>query len=403
MKTNLLLAVTFAVCVPTLIQSSSAQKLVITIEQDDEKEKAKAEIANTAFSGKRPAVDVAILLDTSNSMDGLIGQAKSQLWNIVQQFAEAKRDGMTPLLRVSVFEYGNSGLPATEGYIRQVLPLTDDLDRVSEALFQLTTNGGDEYCGMVIDEALKRLAWTKEPRAYKAIFIAGNEPFTQGSISYESACKKAVASGVVVNTIHCGSHQEGIEGKWEHGARLADGKFLNIDQDRKIVHIQCPQDEVILRLNSELNKTYLWFGAKQVRENYQLNQQLQDENAMATGSGAGRAGIKSSAVYDNKGRDLCDTLSEDETALEKLKTEELPEELQKLGLAERKDYVQKMSARRAEIKQEIAKASRERELYLAQEQKRLAAASGQDTLGHAVSKTVHEQLLESGFDFEKKE
>jgi hypothetical protein len=72
-------------------------------------------------------------------MDGLIGQAKSQLWNIVQQFADAKKNGMTPALRVSVFEYGNTNLPATEGYIRQVV-LTDDLDSVSQALFQLTTN-----------------------------------------------------------------------------------------------------------------------------------------------------------------------------------------------------------------------------------------------------------------------
>ena len=96
---------------------------------------------DSPFSGDRSAVDVAILLDTSNSMDGLIGQAKSQLWKIVQQFALAKKAGKTPLLRIALFEYGNSGLPASEGYIRQVVPLTDDLDAVSEGLFSLQTNG----------------------------------------------------------------------------------------------------------------------------------------------------------------------------------------------------------------------------------------------------------------------
>ena len=40
---------------------------------------------------KPPAVDIAILLDTSNSMDGLISQARSQLWNIVQQVGSAEK------------------------------------------------------------------------------------------------------------------------------------------------------------------------------------------------------------------------------------------------------------------------------------------------------------------------
>ena len=88
----------------------------------------------------RQRVDIALLLDTSNSMDGLINQAKSQLWSIVQEFAHARRGGHPPLLRVALFEYGNTRLPATEGYIRQVVPLTDDLDRLSAELFRLRLN-----------------------------------------------------------------------------------------------------------------------------------------------------------------------------------------------------------------------------------------------------------------------
>ena len=68
------------------------------------------------------------------------------------------------MLRVALFEYGNIGLPASEGYIRQVVPLTDDLDNLSESLFGLTTNGGDEYCGQVIDRAVKSLDWSKATR-----------------------------------------------------------------------------------------------------------------------------------------------------------------------------------------------------------------------------------------------
>ena len=106
---------------------------------------------------KKELIQMAVLLDTSNSMDGLIGQAKSQLWKIVNELAIAKRNGKNPNIEVALYEYGNSSLSSQDGYIRRVLPLTGDLDTVSEKLFGLTTNGGDEYCGMVIDSAVKNL------------------------------------------------------------------------------------------------------------------------------------------------------------------------------------------------------------------------------------------------------
>jgi hypothetical protein len=49
-----------------------------------------------AISSENPtnnSVQLAILLDTSNSMDGLIEQAKTQLWKIVNEMARSKRDG----------------------------------------------------------------------------------------------------------------------------------------------------------------------------------------------------------------------------------------------------------------------------------------------------------------------
>ena len=47
---------------------------------------------------RQPTVQIAILLDTSNSMDGLIAQAKTQLWNVVNEFVRAKKDGRPPAI-----------------------------------------------------------------------------------------------------------------------------------------------------------------------------------------------------------------------------------------------------------------------------------------------------------------
>src|SRR6478735_3515483 len=73
---------------------------------------------------KGQTIMLALLLDTSNSMDGLIDQAKSQLWKIVNAVAAAKSEnGQQPNIKIALYEYGNDGLSADEGYIRQVSPL----------------------------------------------------------------------------------------------------------------------------------------------------------------------------------------------------------------------------------------------------------------------------------------
>ncbi|MEM7627480.1 MAG: VWA domain-containing protein [Planctomycetota bacterium] len=350
------------------------------------------------FVGHRPAVDVAILLDTSNSMDGLIDQAKRQLWTIVGQFAAAEKAGQTPHLRVGLFEYGNTNLPASEGYLRQVSPLTDDLDALSAALFGLTTNGGDEYCGQVIEQAVAQLDWSTEPGSYKAIFIAGNEPFTQGTVDYRSACAAAIQAGVVVNTIHCGSYDAGVSGMWSDGAKLAEGKYLNIDQDRAVVEISSPHDEIIIKLNAQLNRTYLWYGEK--RAQYGRNQEIQDSNAAALSpvAAVSRAVAKNSSVYDNRQRDLVDRLDVDAEALAEISVDALPEPMQTMTEEERKAYVEQKAAERATIQAQLTEATQKRDAYVAAERKRMAEAGDQATLGDAVTQAVQEQLRDAGFE-----
>jgi von Willebrand factor type A domain-containing protein len=377
-----------------------AKPKTITVTVEAAQDEPEPVVTKPPFQGQRPSVDVALLLDTSNSMDGLINQAKSQLWNIVQRFATAKKQGQTPLLRVALFEYGNTKLPAAEGYIRQVVPLADNLDKLSEALFGLRTSGGDEYCGQVIDEAITRLDWSTESGGYKAIFIAGNEPFTQGEVDFRSACRRAIEKGVIVNTIHCGSYQNGVDGKWQEGAKLAEGEAFNIDQDRVEVRIDCPQDKLIIKLSAELNKTYLWFGRREEREALGSNQVAQDSNAygFSAQSAVKRSVAKAGAVYRNAGRDLVDSWEEDAQVLERVKEIQLPEAMQKMTKEERVAHIGAMQLKRKEIQKQIARLNREREDYLADQRKQQVGDQAAPTLGDAVLTTLGKQLKAVGFD-----
>lgn len=362
-----------------------------------------AKAAEAAAKQARPRIQMAILLDTSNSMDGLINQARTQLWKIVNEFAKASQEGQQPLLEVALFEYGNSGLDSNKGYLRKVVDLTDNLDRISEELFALTTRGGAEYCGWVISEATSQLAWSKSDDDFKCIYIAGNEPFNQGKINPDEACKKAIEAGIIVNTIHCGNHDVGVQTGWKRGADLADGTYVCIDQDQKVAAIAAPQDKELAELSGELNKTYVYFGNAEQREKRQALQLRQDRLAAgaAPAAAADRAEFKASGLYRAE-NDLVEQVRDGGAdKLRELKPDELPEELKGKSVEEQQAYLNELAKKRAELQERIKKLSAERNQYIAKTQAEQAQAAGAESLDSAVIRTLRQQLEKKNFSFEK--
>jgi hypothetical protein len=349
---------------------------------------------------RSPAIQIALLLDTSNSMDGLIDQAKSQLWSVVNEFIGARRDGRPPALEVALYEYGKDGLPAQEGFVRLVVPMTDDLDTVSERLFALKTNGGQEYCGQVIRDAVTQLAWSRSSDVYKAIFIAGNEPFTQGAVNYNASCRAAIEKGIIINTIFCGPMPEGEQTGWKDGAVLADGRYMSIDQNQKVVAIPAPQDDEIARLGVALNETYIPYG-KLGREG-QARQVAQDTNAAAASPNAivTRSISKGCpTLYCNDAWDLVDAIKNGKYKLDDMKDEDLPEDLRKLDKAGRQARVDDASKRRESIQKRILDLNQERESFLAAERKQ-RVEEGKDSLDAAILQAVREQAAQANIRFD---
>lgn len=348
---------------------------------------------------EKPLVQMAILLDTSGSMEGLIEQAKTQLWKIVNELATTKKKGKSPQLEVALYEYGKSSIPMSEGYLRMIVPLSVDLDRISEELFKLRTNGGSEYCGKVIQSAARELQWSKSNMDYKVIFIAGNEPFTQGDVDYKVSCKEAITNGIIVNTIHCGDYETGVRTFWKDGADLADGKYMNIDHTHKIAHVSAPQDKKIIELSRELNKTYVAYGKTGVAK--KERQLKQDSNALAVAEEVGvqRAAAKASAQYSNVSWDLVDAEKEGKLKVEDLKEEELPEEMKKMSKKERRAYIDQLKKQRTDIQDEIQALKKKRDRYVTEQRKKMA---GEKTLDSAVIGAIREQAKKKNFEFEKK-
>jgi len=346
----------------------------------------------------QPRIQLAILLDTSGSMDGLIGQAKSRLWKIVNELATARKNGQAPRLQVALYEYGQDSIPASAGYLRRIVPLSDDLDRISEELFKLKTNGGQEYCGQVIQTAVRDLEWCGRNGDLQMIVIAGNEPFSQGGIDYKNSCREAISRGIIVNTIFCGNYQEGLQTEWKAGADLADGQYLAIDADQSPPPISAPQDNEIARLSQELNQTYLGYGKDGAGG--KARQKEQDLNA-ATLSGevmAQRAAAKASPQYSNSAWDLVDAKKLGQVKLEEMDEADLPQEMKGMSTKERNEYVAAMQSKRETLQKKIARLHGERERYVDAKMKNQAAAS---TLDAAIIRALHSQAAGKKFSFDK--
>ena len=340
----------------------------------------------------KQSIKVALLLDTSNSMDGLIDQAKAQLWDIVNELSYAKCGNEQPNLNIALYEYGNDNLNGEEGYIRQVIAFSDDLDEISKQLFSLTTNGGNEYCGHVIQTSLNQLKWGENEDDLKLIFIAGNEPFSQGKIKYQDAAKQAHKNGVSVNTIFCGDYNQGISTSWKDGADLAHGDYMAINHNHETTYVATPYDDKILKLNQKLNSTYVAYG-NNGRKKMEL-QAEQDDNAQGYSdeNAVSRTVSKSSHLYKNSSWDLVDAEKDKEFKYSDLKSNELPAELKDKSTKDIKIYIAKKRKEREITQAEIQSLNEKRRLFIKNQQKK-----DDNGLENAMIKAIKTQAKEKKY------
>lgn len=348
--------------------------------------------ASVTKTAKTSKIQVAILLDVSGSMDGLIEQAKAQLWSMVNTMGKAKCDGKAPEIEIALYEYGRTTNDAKDGYVKQLNGFISDLDQLSKNLFSLTTNGGDEYCGQVIYTSLQNLKWDSDASNYKVIFIAGNEDFLQGNVLYTKACNEAKKKGVVVNTIYCGDRMQGIREHWNLSSECGNGSFTVINQNAKIDDIATPYDNKLFLLNEKLNNTYLYYGAEG-KNKAELQGSMDKANAqMSTAAAAKRIGVKGqSNLYNNSSWDLVDGAVADSTIIAKVDMKTLPENLQNKTRAELKEILKDKSKERGSIQAEIGKTNADRDAFIAAERIKNTEQKDEATLESEVEKIIKQQ------------
>ncbi len=356
-----------------------------------------AKVQDTLPQGKfirtGPTIQIAILLDTSNSMDGLITQVKEQIWNIVNEVSRANKNSQDITMQVALYEYGKKTLPVHTGYMQMLSPLTNDLDFLSEKLFGLKTRGGLEYAGEVIGKASRNLYWSTNKDDLRIIIIAGNEEFDQGSIDYRKSIANARRKDIVVNTIFCGPYKRGIYLGWQNGAQKGGGKYMNIDSDVRVVHIPTPQDDQIIILNNQLNRTYIGYGRKGIEKKQRQIKEDEKSKKLSIGSYVSRSVSKSSSQYKTESWDAVSSYDKGNKSIAK-ELKQSNRAFSDKSEGEIDQIVATKSKDRKKIKSEIQELEKKRRLYIKNNQPK-----GEQTFGERIIKEIKSQMQENGFSF----
>jgi hypothetical protein len=356
--------------------------------------------SNEIVEDIKPAtIQIALLLDTSNSMDGLIDQAKTQLWDIVNKMSSAHCNEQQALLEIALYEYGNSGLSHKDGFVRKVLSFSTDLDLISKELFSLRTNGGEEYCGTVIDRSLKQLEWKNGKNDLKMIFIAGNEGFNQGAMPFSSSIAQAIEKEVVVNTIFCGDWNTGTQLQWKEGAVLGKGEYMNLDHNQKSTYVATPYDDEILEWNKKLNDTYVYYGRQgQDRKAVQLSMDEVVEE-VSTQANVKRSVAKSSVNYRNSSWDLVDAMDDKDAKKEVFKEENLatlPDSIRHKSNEEITAFAKAKKQERIAIQNKIKEHNKKRDQYIATQ-----SLTETNALESAMFQAIKKQSISKNYQWKK--
>ncbi|MBT8221917.1 MAG: hypothetical protein KJN96_01980, partial [Eudoraea sp.] len=156
--------------------------------------------------------------------------------------------------------------------------------------------------------------------------------------------------------------------------------------NRRIVHIKTPYDDIILKLNKQLNRTYISYGAQGAHK--MAMQETQDQNAESLNEvvAVKRAVSKSSSIYNNSSWDLIDAADDAEFEVDKLRKEDLPPELKGKSSREIEHFIQTKKAERQRIQSEIQDLNVKREAFISDRKQ-----SEKGELENAMLKAIEKQ------------
>jgi Mg-chelatase subunit ChlD len=347
----------------------------------------------------KPKIEVVFCLDTTGSMGGLIEGAKQKIWSISNQIAGGKP---APELKIGLVAYRDRG--KGEEYITKVIDLTDDLDAIHGKLREFKAAGGGdapESVNQALDDSVNKIKWSTDKKTLRIIYLVGDAPPHMDyadDVKYPETCKKACEKGIIINSIQCGGDAE-CQKHWKEICKLAEGSYAQIAQEGGVVAVATPFDKELAAINTELARSTLAFGNRATMAAGAAKARAAE--TLPEAAAADRAGY---AAKDGKAAayDLLDAIKSGKVKLDELKKEELPEPMRKMDAKERKEYLDKLDKRRAELNKKALELDKKRGEYIKEELTKRAkdkGKDGKDSFDNQVLESLRKQAKKFDIDY----
>jgi hypothetical protein len=163
-----------------------------------------------------------------------------------------------------------------------------------------------------------------------------------------------------------------------------------------VVTVATPYDADLAKINAELARTTLVYGHSEMRTKAKGN--LAKAAGLPAPVAADRAGFAGrtgmAASYD-----LLDNIKNGKVKLDKLKKEELPEELQKLTLDEQRAYLEKLDKRRSELLKEAGELDKKRGAFIAKKLSEDDKNRARDSFDNQVLRVLEQQARRVNIEY----
>ena len=354
---------------------------------------------------KKPksTLEMVFVVDTTGSMSGLIEGAKRRIWGIIN---DVMKMSDRPNVRVGLVAYRDHG----DEYVTKVLPLTNDLDKVYSTLMDYRADGGGdtpEDVRRALAEGVSKAGWSRRaPRLAQVVFLVGDAPphdDYQNEPSTLDTAAKAIQLGIAINTIQCGSMAETTP-IWKQIASRGEGKYFAVPQDSGVAVIETPYDGQLGQLGNKLGQTYAAYGGgggadgSRIRSafgdaQYALEAKVSESAPKSAAADRAVNKVLNGNAYSN---DLYQSLENGSVTLDKVKSDDLPDNLKKLSPEARKQKVALSLQERKKIRSEITALAKKRDAYLISTRKKQSKGKQQVSFDQAVANALKLQMAQRG-------
>ena len=307
-------------------------------------------LGRAADVAARPSVEVVFVIDTTSSMGGLIEGAKQRIWAIANEIAKGRP---APRVKMGLVAFRDKG----DAYVTKVFDLSENLDNTYKDLLSLQAEGGGDGPEHVIaglDAAVEKIAWSKDPKTFKVVYLVGDAPPHEDypeAPTLASVMQKAVRRGLIVNSVQCGTDTQATVA-FSHISRLGEGRLLPVPQDGGMVAVATPFDDKMATLSAKLEGTGLAYGGGKAGALREMSLASAVRGMASAPAAAERAEYKARAGFAGAS-DLASAVEENRVALKDVKEEELPDALRDMPADKRDARLKEITAERKKLKKEM--------------------------------------------------